>query len=235
MVLLKKFYNNFLLKKIPKLASIFKYNFIILKKFYNHSLFFLKVVTLKIKNPKLIMLPSKHIYALNMLLKIKKEFDIKKINFFLLAGTLLGAVRQESFAGRPSDIDFGIKSVDQNKFLNILPNIKKIVLPYKIRVKTKKKIYKIQLIANNIFIDINFFFNEKSSKSRWFNPYELSLKNRKKIFFFNKDLDNLKKTKLYGYDFNSPSNPKIYLKKRYGNDWLVPDKKQFLWKKLKYK
>ena len=33
----------------------------------------------------------------------------QKIDLFLVGGCLLGAVRQGSFAGRPSDIDFGIK------------------------------------------------------------------------------------------------------------------------------
>jgi len=64
---------------------------------------------LRIKYPMYIRLPSTQIYALHILIKFLKIVEMKKINFFLVGGCLLGAVRQKSFAGRPSDIDLGIK------------------------------------------------------------------------------------------------------------------------------
>jgi len=64
---------------------------------------------LRIKYPMYFRLPSTQIYALHILIKFLKIVEMKKINFFLVGGCLLGAVRQKSFAGRPSDIDLGIK------------------------------------------------------------------------------------------------------------------------------
>ena len=40
-------------------------------------------------------------------------------------------------------------------------------------------------------------------------------------------LDHFKKVNLYDLLFLAPSNPKKYLKTKYGPDWVKPDKKQF--------
>ena len=45
------------------------------------------------------------------------------------------------------------------------------------------------------------------------------------------DLDNLATTKLYDKTFLAPSNAKNYLLKKFGMNWTVIYKNQFLWKK----
>ena len=117
----------------------------------------------------------------------------------------------------------------------ILSKINNIVLPVETRKIPGNKIYKLQLISKYILIDINFFINKKSKKYNniRLNPYEVD-KKKKQIKFIKNNIDNLKTTKLYGYEFNSPLNPQIYLKKKFGKNWKVPDKKQFLWKKINF-
>ncbi len=233
--ILKTFYKS-LFYRIPILAKFLKYFYIKIFSILKIFIFSFKIIILKLKNPRLLSLPSKHIYALNILLKISLELKKKKIPFFLLGGTLLGSIRQEAFAGRPSDVDIGMKYVDQKKFFKILPKINNIVSPFETRKIPGNKIYKIQLISKDIFIDIDFFINKRSKKYKnniWLNPYEVD-KKKKQIKFLKYDIDNLQTTKLYGYEFNSPLNPQIYLKKKFGKNWKIPDKKQFLWKKINF-
>ena len=41
------------------------------------------------------------------------------------------------------------------------------------------------------------------------------------------DLNNLKPIQFYATTFLAPSNPELYLEKKYGKNWRIPDKKQF--------
>tara|TARA_B100001248_G_scaffold262260_1_gene257048 strand:- start:2321 stop:3061 length:741 start_codon:yes stop_codon:yes gene_type:complete len=233
--ILKTFYKR-LYTRIPILAEFLKYFYVKIFGILKILIFSFKIIILKLKNPHLLSLPSKHIYALDILLKISLELKKKKIPFFLLGGTLLGSIRQEAFAGRPSDVDIGMKYEDQKKFFKILSKINYIISPVETRKIPGNKIYKLQLISKYIFIDINFFINKKPKKYKnniWLNPYEVD-KKKKQIKFFKYNIDNLQTTKLYGYEFNSPLNPQIYLKKKFGKNWKVPDKKQFLWKKINF-
>jgi phosphorylcholine metabolism protein LicD len=76
---------------------------------------------LKLRYPLYINLPPKHIYAFHILINFLKILKFQKIDFFLLAGSLLGAVRQESFAGRPTDVDLGIREDQLPKLFNSIP------------------------------------------------------------------------------------------------------------------
>ena len=161
--ILKTFYKRLYIR-IPILAEFLKYFYVKIYGILKILIFLFKILILKLKNPHLLSLPSKHIYALNILLKISLELKKKKIPFFLLGGTLLGSIRQEAFAGRPSDVDIGMKYEDQKRFFKILSKINNIISPVETRKIPGKKIYKLQLISKYIFIDINFFLNKKSKK-----------------------------------------------------------------------
>jgi len=228
---LKIIYINVLLKLIPTKAESIKSIYINLINFYKNINFLFTTSILKLKSPHLFKLPKKHIYALNVLLKISKELKKKEIEFFLLGGTLLGSIRQEAFAGRPSDIDLGLKYPDQKKFLGILEKFKKIINIYEIKKIKRKNFLKVQLVLKNILVDFDFF-KKKSSKNSWHNPYQFDTNNRE-ILFSDDELLNLKKIKLYGHEFFSTANPKKYLKKKFGKNWKKPDKKQFFWRKIK--
>ena len=65
-------------------------------------------------------------------------------------------MRQESFAGRPSDIDLGIKEDQHSKLLDAIPLFKKIGA-VSIRRQTFEKLAKLQILFPFILVDIGVF------------------------------------------------------------------------------
>jgi len=75
---------------------------------------------LRLKYYKLIRInkfvPLKHLTAIDIIQKLSKIYEPYGVKFFLRGGLLLGAVRQESFAGGPGDIDLGLIDTHFDKF-----------------------------------------------------------------------------------------------------------------------
>ena len=122
---------------------------------------------------------------------------------------MLGAIRQESFAGRPTDIDIGIKSDDEKK---LKKSLKKIVKKGGKRIKyitLKDKTKKYQIIFKSVLIDISIIKKLKHKKKLcWVGDSD----DKKTIKFSYTSLQKLITAKLYGRPFLSPSNPEFYLK-----------------------
>ena len=206
-----------------------------------------KVLYYKISKIEYINLPPNHIYSFIVLQNFLKIFEKKNIKFFLLAGTLLGSVRHESFAGRPNDIDFGITEDDyeilkNNLYLTIQNGVKNI----NIKTKDKDRKYDTSMDENNIdriqfnmsdrIVDISIFKKIKIKNNfMWLGEVEKNYGYKfNGLLFEINDLKKLKSGKLYGKNFLIPNNAKKYLKKRYGHNWSKPDNKQFKWKELKF-
>ena len=199
-------------------------------KFYR---FFFKCLMIKLQYPIYWRLPLKHIFGLKLLINFTKICEKKKIISFLTGGTLLGAVRQQSFAGRPSDIDIGILENKKIILDNFILNFKKSTRPFKVKkFKYKNKYVKLQFYYEFMIFDINIF--SLKNKKSWFNIYEdkKSVKKKELIFFRINDLKKLKKIKVYNESFFIPYNSTRYLYKKFGNRWKIPDKKQYFWKKV---
>lgn len=221
--------------KILKLISPkdFKRNKIFFRNFLNSFKRMLKniilYIFLKIKYPTYYRLPLNHLNYFDKFRYFSKILTENKINFFLLGGTLLGSIRQESFAGRPTDIDIGIMSEDEKKLKKIL---NKIIKNGGMRIKLitlKDKTKKYQIIFKSVLMDIAIIQKLRyKHEIYWVGDSD----EKKTIKFSYSSLQKLISTKLYGRSFLSPSNPEIYLKQKYGSNWRIPDKKQFLWKKI---
>ena len=193
---------------------------------------YLAAICLRFKYPSYYNLPSRQIYALHIMIKFLKILKPQKINFFLLEGSLLGAIRQESFAGRPSDIDFGIKEEQLQKLLDAFPLLIKSGIKT-IKKEVNNKIEKIQILFPCILVDIAVYRKRNVGKNEmWVGEiYKDIAEKINGVTFPITDLENLITVKAYGKNFFSPANPEIYLEKIYGKNWKVPDKKQFFWKK----
>jgi hypothetical protein len=147
-------------------------------------------------------------------------------------------VRNESFAGRPSDIDLGIKEDQLPKLLNAIPLLIKSGArsirryPY---YKPNNRLARLQILYHFALVDIAVYRKKKVEKNEvWIGETERTLNTKfNGITFPIEDLENLKPIELYGKKFLAPANPEMYLVKLFGKNWRTPDKKQFFWNKNK--
>ena len=214
----------------------------IMNKFRNYLFFISKNIYLRFKYPRYFTLPIQHIHSIDRLLIFLEILKPKKIDFFLLYGSLLGAIRQESFAGRPKDIDLGIKEDQLQKLLDEIPLIMKNKAVASIRCHGElsvQKLKRLQFLLHHSLIDVEVF--RKKNEMWQGEPQKLYLidemynRNFAGSVFPISDLENLLPIKVYGKKFLSPANPEIYLVQVYGKNWRIPNKKQFFWNKNKLK
>lgn len=138
---------------------------------------------------------------------LKKLFDQKQIEFFLISGTLLGCVREGKLLGHDKDIDLGVWEMHTVKSLAEVVQDSGCfyVLP----------IYSPDILVvrhvNGVTIDIFIHHREKDDywhaggKSKWHNsPFELI------SYPFLND------------KYLIPKNYDLYLTENYGDDWRVP-------------
>ena len=215
-------------KKIRRFMNIFA----------ARSYLFLMGFCLRFRHPRYFIMPSSQIYGLHIFLKFLKILKPQNIDFFLVGGCLLGAVRQESFAGRPTDIDLGIKEEKLSNLLDAIPLLIKngAIL---VRKRPYHKVERLQIFFPWMLVDVGIYRKKiVEGKEMWGN---LGGETENQHFFhlkrerFSISLDYLKPINVYGKKFLSPPNPEIYLEKKYGKNWRKPDRKQFYWNKDKLK
>ena len=248
--LIQKLFIKLLLKLFPKKFLSYKKK---IKFIMNKSGYFLRLYLastyLRFRYPLYFRMPSTQLSAVGTAIKFLEILKPQKIDFFLMGGSLLGAVRQGGFAGTPQDIDFGIKVEELPKLLDAIPLLKKSGARF-IRVRPYNKLERLQILFSCVLVDIGIYRKQKKKgKVMWTNfggerkndylihsqerhlPQNENLtKNRFAI-----SLDHLIPIEVYGRMFMAPPNPEVYLKKKYGKNWRTPDKKQFFWNKSEFK
>ena len=231
--LAKKLVLKILSKLSPNKSLSYKNKIIAIRvKIIKEFLPILKSIFLKFKYPAYFRLPSQHIRTIHALLKFLKILEKKKIDFFLLDGSLLGAIRQESFAGRPHDVDLGMKQDELPKLLDSIPLLVSHGSPcVKARPAAGDKMQKLQIILEGILIDVEFFRKVKIEGVEMWEGQTYDKSRTDSNRFPIEDLENLKPVKAYGKIFMSPANPEKLLEKRFGKNWLKSDSEQFFWKK----
>ena len=129
------------------------------------------------------------------LLILKKIFDKHKLEFFLIDGTLLGAIRDKDFIYDDNDTDICINYTDLPLVVECIPDLMKEGLE-PLRISNNE----ISFMKNNEYIDIEFL---------------------KKKTRFTKNLDTIE---FCGEKMNIPSNVDEYLTICYG-DWRIKSDK----------
>ena len=163
----------------------------------------------------------------------KKEFlesckilDKLKINYFLISGILLGAIRDNKLISWDWDIEISMFNDDLEKKINIIEKElkKKFTI---IKILKKKNRYKIdyygKLDPSVTVYTIDGWSYSKKRKVFWRHAFQIP----------EKFLIKFSKIKIFGKSFNCPKNPEKYLEFMYGN-WKKPmrtfDKKKYLTK-----
>ena len=177
-------------------------------------------------------IPFKQITALDNLLLFTRFLNENRIPYFLSGGTLLGAVRQSSFAGRPGDIDLGILEDDEIKLLSLLPLLEEL----------------------NFALDPAYtHFTDKIVFTKWRTPHVDVMVYRPlnrvsetssmsychvnasaKKFICSIDFTELRTASIFDYKFPVPKNAEEFIANQYGESWRVPDAPQFVPQKRRF-
>jgi len=148
------------------------------------------------------------------------------ISYFLSGGTLLGAVRQSSFAGRPGDIDLGILEDDEIKLLKLLPQLEKlnfILDPMYSHFKDKIVFTKWRTPHVDVMV-----YRPLDRVSEFSNMSFSHVNALEKKFICSIDLTELRMASIFDYKFPVPKNAEEFLANQYGESWRVPDAPQFV-------
>ena len=238
--LIQKLFLKILFKLFPKKFSSYKNKIrLIMNIGARRSYLFLVSSYLRFRYPRYFILPSTQIYAVVTAIKFLEILKPKKIDFFLMGGCLLGAIRQESFAGRPTDVDFGIKEDEFPKLLDAIPLLKKNGAKFVRERFNKNKLKRLQIEFPGMLVDIGIYrkknvegkemWGNAGETKKWIEKTERGSGQKLDSVIFS--MDYLIPIKAYGKEFLAPCNPEIYLERKYGKNWRIPDKKQFYWNK----
>ena len=155
---------------------------------------------------------------------ISKLFEKHNIEYYIVFGTLLGAVRHQGLI--PWDDDIDIIITEKSKEILLSNSFKKALQEkrYDIeKVHWSDSFYKIYSIDGTIrknmkvkfpFVDI--FIEEKIDNKIKQKP---NSPDWNKCYFLKDELYPLKKYKFGVFEVNGPNNPNQYLNRCYGNDW----------------
>jgi hypothetical protein len=228
----KKIFLKILVKIFPKKNLIYRNHIrLLIEKINFNILFIFTAIYLRFRYPLFYRLPTRQILAFHEVNKFLLLIKSKNINLFLLEGCLLGAVRQGCFAGRPKDIDLGIKESELQSLLDATPLLIKAGAKSIKKEQANNIIEKIHITFPLFLIDIAIYRKKIiNNQEVWYGePENKTDANYDGVAFPQNDLDHLITVKAYGKVFLSPSNPKLYLEKIYGKNWKIPDKKQFFY------
>lgn len=159
----------------------------------------------------------------NLLLfhKILNKYNIK---FFLLYGTVLGAIREKDFIAHDTDTDIGILEEERKQFLKAIPEL--IDNGFEL-IRTKEPDDLVTFMRNDEYIDIGVFV----SNGKYY-TYQGNLIDK----YF---LDKLDSIYFLGESFLIPSNIERFLELTYGSNWKIPLKNEpamnLGWKNVYYR
>lgn len=149
---------------------------------------------------------DKQIARENLLL-FKKIVDSYHISFGLIAGTLLGAVREHDFIEHDEDIDLFLKEEDKRHLFDILPQL----LDNDFEIARYDRRGLISIIRKGEYIDL-YFFSEYGNDIRicsgWCIPACF--------------LTELTELSFQDALFKVPKNYIAYLEFEYGESWHIP-------------
>ena len=143
------------------------------------------------------------------MLDFKQAMDNAQIQFTLIFGTLLGAIREGEFIKYDSDADVACFAEDHKKIKSVVSELQKkgFYVPDK----------------NEIPLHDHFFIRDgERIDIWWFDDIDKDWIYDKHIRYNKLFFDNPAETDFLNTNFLVPNNPKIFLELTYGSDWKTP-------------
>jgi len=141
------------------------------------------------------------------LLTIKEVFERRKITFWLLCGTMLGAVRDGDFIESDRDIDLGLYAVEKENIYEALLELQEG--GFEVYRATADDSF-VQVRRGGIYVDLCLMSKWDGARWRCGSYYE------PKDYF-----TNLKPVRFLGTSFLVPGRANEYLSNRYGENWEI--------------
>ena len=156
------------------------------------------------------------------LLKVKKALDEAGVRFFLIFGTLLGAIRDKDLILWDKDIDLGIFYEDSWKLEKAEKVLEKhgILMEGKRRRKPDTPCEKFVLFGKTVW-GIEFMTMYLIGDTYW-HIDSSDWRGARLIPVEKEHYDNLEEIDFLSTKFLIPSKPKVLLKKWYGSNWHIP-------------
>lgn len=220
--------------KIKNYIQLLGGSYLVLSKFALRSLgLFFKYRSLGI--------PFRQCMIFDTAMKVKSELERANIEFVICNGSLLGAVRQGAFAGRPGDFDLAVKEPDIDKVCLLEPRFRKVGLNFfdhRIHSPTNLARFgsfsimpifcgKIWMERFQVHILVFHSVDNVWCWKRWSKDQsDLTRVERKlQIEFPCATLETT--ATIFGQEFPIPNNYQEYLSLAYGAEWKTPSAKQY--------
>ena len=174
--------------------------------------------------------------AKNLLNGVVDIFEHNQSQYFLDAGTLLGAVRDKGFIPWDHDIDLGLIYTNQEDVEKIVKELKKKFYVRSLKFKKDPaiwnpgkyriiKVYKKSSLSikDELCLDIFLFYKSILEENNQ-KVYKYGVWDRN-AFYPENILRDFKSIRFYNRLYRVPKNPEHFLEFKYGKDWETPQKK----------
>jgi lipopolysaccharide cholinephosphotransferase len=141
------------------------------------------------------------------LLDIKKILDKGNLNFGLIHGTLLGAIREHDFISHDEDIDLSVLSEDEEKFKSLLFDMKES--GFDLIRYDRRGLYSV--MRQGEYIDFYIF-----------KPFQRGVRHSGSDYVLEKHLTKTIEIDFQNTKFRVPADYIEFLEIYYGNDWQTP-------------
>ena len=183
-------------------------------------------------------IPKHQVLVFFVLKKYVNFCNKNGIRYFVFDGTLLGAIRDGKFAGRPADLDFILYYEDFKKiesliklhptgflrFVRVMPILKKLLVVHfgKLQIKMDRSYIPIVLFNKEIIVIEQAFAKKVVSGGQLCLQVGSTTPDFYFHFFPIDDFVDFEKAYIFGLEVNVPKNPRKYLELKYGTDWMTP-------------